>query len=499
MKDKKNEIFLVFLLAFALVLGSVLNFNSNQNISINTSGIDLDNGDKKINWSKYSIFDVDLSESFTIQNSGIYHLSGVLNGMITVDVGNDVGVCKIILDNVSIFNETGPAIYIRSANDIVIETAKNSFNKLVSGDFFEGFEDEKVNGVIYSKGDLSFYGAGELYVESNYEDAIVSKDDLAIRSGEIKIKSVDDGIRGKDSVYITGGVLEIEAKQDGIKSTNDEKTTKGFVYIDDGDIKISAGDDGIHATTGLYVNSGTINILSSYEGMEGAKVIINGGDIGIKSIDDGINAAGGRDNSAFSRPGKKNFSSDTSYIISINGGNVYINASGDGLDSNGVIYINGGNIVVDGPTNSANGALDSENGIFFNGGSIFAVSASGMAEGFEDNSASFGVNVFLDNYQTKNTNIVVKDEDGYEVFSHVSAKTFDNITFGSEKLKKNATYVLYLNGEGIEEFTLFDNQTDVGSKKGFIEGFDDNIGPQRDAPSMPFNEKGGGRGQSGRK
>ena len=59
-------------------------------------------------------------------------------------------------------------------------------------------------------------------------------------------------------------------------------------------------------------------------------------------------------------------------VIEINGGNIYINADGDGLDSNGRLIINGGEIYVDGPENNGNGALDCGINATINGGILVA-------------------------------------------------------------------------------------------------------------------------------
>ena len=55
----------------------------------------------------------------------------------------------------------------------------------------------------------------------------------------------------------------------------------------------------MHADDTLSISSGTIDITRSYEGLEGAKVLISGGKISIVASDDGINAAGGSDQSGF--------------------------------------------------------------------------------------------------------------------------------------------------------------------------------------------------------
>ena len=481
---KRRSVFALVVLMIGMLCATfVLNSQSNVDQQKIVSGIDIDNGDTKINWTKYQTFDVELKDSFEINQSGIYHLSGkIQDGMITVDVGDENGVVKLLFDDADIYNGRGPAVYVKSADDVVFETVEGTQNTLECGSEFQTFsEDEDVDGAIYSKGDLSFYGSGKLSVVSNYQDGIVGKDDVAIRSGLVEVQAADDGIRGKDSVYISGGTVKIQAKQDGIKATNQDEKTKGFVYIQDGEIEISVDDDGIHATSSLFIDGGKIKILKSYEGLEGAKVTINDGDIQIKSTDDGINVAGGKDESAFTRPGAQSFANGIETILTVNGGKIYVDASGDGLDSNGMIYVNGGEIIVDGPTNSGNGALDSENGIFFNGGNVIAVGASGMAESFDEKSLGYGASIFLESTQSKNTKIVIKDSEGNEIVSHVSKKTFNHIAVGSEKFESGEAYIIYINDKKYDEFTVSEQIVVVGKNPwGEINGQPGGMMPNKD-------------------
>lgn len=499
-RTRDKSIVIVIVLAVLLLVGAAfLNFSTNSaNVLYSgTNGLDFDDGDIKINWAQYPTQELQLSESLFIDRSGTYILSGdIENGSIVVDAGDENGVVKLVLNDLNVKCDDGPAIYIKSADDIVIETAKDSENSLISGKNFRVFEeDQNVDATIYSKGDLSFYGEGILYVESNYRDAIVSKDDLTIRSGEIQVKSAYNGILGKDSVYIVDGKISIEAKQDGIKSNNSENIKKGFVYIENGDIEIDTSDDGIHATSALIIDDGKINITNSYEGLEGGKVIINGGDIDIVALDDGINVAGGDDESAFLRPGAQGFANFDKYLLIINGGEIYVNAAGDGLDSNGLIYINGGEIAVDGPISSADGALDSEGGIFFNGGSVVAVGASGMAEAFAEGSLGYGVDIYFDSTLAKKTKISIKDSNGNELISHVSAKTFNNAVIGVDGLALDDTYYIYINDKKYEDFVISDYLTTVGESGSFQApgGGDMQIKPDE----MPAEPEGGFPGGPG--
>lgn len=113
------------------------------------------------------------------------------------------------------------------------------------------------------------------------------------------------GLKAGTQVTISGGTFDLDCCDDAIHSN-------GNVDISGGSFTLSTGDDGIHADDTVTVTNGTIDILKSYEGMEGATVNIEGGDINIVSSDDGINAADGT-SSGFggSFPGGQNNSDGT--------------------------------------------------------------------------------------------------------------------------------------------------------------------------------------------
>ena len=479
--------------------------------------------EENIDWSNYETKEIELTESLTITNPGIYILSGKITGSITV---NTNGYVKLILNGVEITNNNGPAIMIENSKKTYIELNENSINYLIDNGNSEN------DGVIYSKDDLIITGTGYLDVTANNQDGIVSKDSLVIDNGNINITSADDGIRGKDSVTILNGNININSSGDGIKTTNEENSSLGYILIENGniiinskqdgiqattDIKIldgtfkiitgngskttsenttewgkisnstdtvskkaikaendiiinggtfeidseddsihsnnnieinsgtytlQSGDDGIHADSNLTIKNGTINITKSYEGLEASEITIDNGEISVVASDDGINVAGGSDSSSLNRPGENNFNTNTSYILTINDGNIYINANGDGLDSNGKIIMNGGTVLVDGPTNDGNGALDYETEFIINGGTLVAVGSSGMAEGISSNSTQNGVLINFDESYDENTIINI---DG--IITYSPSKKFSSIVVSTKDIKLNGSYSISIGGE----------------------------------------------------
>lgn len=563
---KNKRIFFVIVVTFLIIIiVSVLFYLKNNQIldsnklsSSTADSIDMnintDDGDEKIDWSNYQDKDYELTKSITITDEGVYNLTGAISdGLIRV---NTEGNVKLVLNNVSITNSNGPAIYIENASDVIVEFAESSNNYLEDGSSYLGYETDVI-GTIFSHDDITFQGNGTLEVVSNNEDAIVSKDDLKIVNGNYTITSKDDGIRGKDSVYIQNGTFNINSTGDGIKSTNDTETDKGYILIENGTFKINStldgidsqtklliqngtfdittgggssnssssdnwgrwgnsnssnsesakgiktgdnlviengtfnfntsddaihcnnyvgikagtlnitsGDDGIHADAELIIDGGKIDISKSYEGLEAAKVTINNGTINVIASDDGINIAGGNDFSATGRPGENSYSGSTDNILTINGGSIYVNATGDGIDVNGSAYITGGNVKVDGPTNSGNGSLDYDRIFEVNGGTLLAGGSSGMMQGCSSSSSVYNLAITFNSNYSSGDVIMIVDSSNNEIVSYESDKSYSSLVVASPKLQKGSTYIVKVNGETYKSFTISSIMTTIGNNNG---------------------------------
>lgn len=345
---KKTEIVLIvsIVIVSGLIYGVTSYTKNNKSNIISSSSItNVTSQIDDINWGTYETNDIVLDKSLEITKEGTYTISGTLeNGLIKI---NTEGNVKLILNGVTITNNSGPAIYVENADNVEIYTVSGTTNTLSDGSSYNGY-DEDISSVIYSKDDLILSGEGKLVINANYQDGIVSKDDLKITGGEYVITSKDDSIRGKDSVEITGGTFDIKSGGDAIKSTNDTDTNKGFVLISDGVFNLTSSLDGISAETNVEINGGTFNIKSgggsvgtttktggfgetknkntneeSTKGIKGTNILINGGTFNVNSLDDGVHANGD---------------------IQINKGTITIDSSDDGVHADGLLEINGGTI-----------------------------------------------------------------------------------------------------------------------------------------------------------
>ena len=111
-------------------------------------------------------------QSVTIDHAGVFLLSGEIeNGQLTVAAGEEDKV-QLVLSGVSIRQDTGAAIEIISADKVFITLAQGSENSLSSGNI----TDDGVDGVIYSKSDLTLNGLGSLTITAQQGHGIVGKD-----------------------------------------------------------------------------------------------------------------------------------------------------------------------------------------------------------------------------------------------------------------------------------------------------------------------------------
>ena len=232
------------------------------------------------------------------------------------------------------------------------------------------------------------------------------------------------GIKAGGGMYLNGGTYQIDSADDSIHSNAN-------ITIADGTYTLATGDDGVHADDALTVNGGTITVTESYEGLEGLTVTINDGTIDITARDDGINTAGEK--------------------MELNGGYIHILAGGDGVDSNGDLTINGGEIYIDGPSDNGNSAIDygDRSSAYVNGGMLVAIGSSGMAEGMSDSSKQEVLMVKLGE-QMEAGNVVLTDSEGNVIVSYTALKSYDCVIISTAEVESGATYTLTTSGTTTE-------------------------------------------------
>jgi len=300
--------------------------------------------------------------------------------------------------------------------------------------------------------------AGVINVVSG-ADAVEAETDVTVTGGTITLTSGGGsnnvasasakGIQANVSIIIDGGTFTVDSADDAFNS-NYELTINGGSFV------ISTGDDAFHADSSLTINGGDIDITKSYEGFESVILTINSGTIHIVSSDDGVNGAGGKDSSG-TLPGPGigpgGWGGPGGFIpgnchLYINGGYIVVNALGDGIDINGAIDMTGGFIIVDGPP-SMETAVDHETPFKMTGGFLLGVGSSGApiapALGPTDLSTQYSILVNLRNPVQAGNLIHLQTINGTEVFTFKPTKQYQSVVFCSPTLAKGA-YDLYYGG-----------------------------------------------------
>lgn len=317
------------------------------------------------------------------------------------------------------------------------------------------------------------------------------------------------GLKAGKALVISGGSITIDAQDDALH-------TDGDMTISGAECILSTGDDGAHAELSLTVLDGKITVLTSYEGLEANQITLAGGELDITASDDGINANGGSDgfsggfgggfggrrsdmnsqsgdmtppdNSNMQTPPDGNAPSgnpptmpgqdaadstttddttDKQPVLLITGGKITVNADGDGLDSNGNLRVEDGDITVNGPSNGGNGALDigTENGGagVIAGGTLIALGTSSMAENFGSTSTQCAFLVTMNSFGAGET-ITITDSQGNVLYTGVTVKSANSVVFSSADLVVGETYTVTI---GSTSATVTQSSTVVGNSNGF--------------------------------
>lgn len=324
------------------------------------------------------------------------------------------------------------------------------------------------------KSDGALYVNGGTFTINSADDSFHSNSDATINDGTYTINSGDDGIHADSALLVNGGTITVTESYEGLEGLN--------ITINDGKIDIAASDDGMNAAGGNDAsgfggrggdgfkgmqapdsarksNDTSDNTQKSYDTSDTAQTT---GNITVAAqkqdnISDTAQTTGNitvaaqkSDNTLVASQDTDAASDDEMWMV-INGGYVHVLAGGDGLDSNGDLTINGGEVYVDGPSDNGNSAIDygEKSSFNINGGTVVAVGSSGMAEDVSSDSKQQVAFVKLDS-QADAGDVILKDADGNEIISYTVQKKYDCVIISTADLKAGQTYTLSASGNESE-------------------------------------------------
>ena len=370
-------------------------------------------------------------------------------------------------------------------------------------------KDEKRNGAIYSKGSVVLSGNGVLQLTGKKKHGISVKSSLTVRPGvTVSINDVADNcikaegitilggylwaktsadagkcLSSDADVIIKGGVLKLYTSGNAIYEEDENDTSSAAGIKADGNVVISdcellcvssgqggkginvdgtltiesgkidvatsggkyvynAAQDldsspkGIRAEGDIVINGGSINIqvTGKSDGSEGleskSKLTVNDGDVFVYAYDDAINVGG-----------------DKPVGIEINGGKIFAFAdNNDGIDSNAMMWINGGLVIASGSAAPEEGLdCDRSQNFIVTGGTL--IGTGGAAVSTSSSSTQRSV---IYNGISANTGelIVITDAEGKGILKYELPRTMKSLAlfFSSADIRSGETYTVYSGG-----------------------------------------------------
>lgn len=467
-----------------------------ENYLTDGAAYDLAEGEDEPDATLFSKGDLEFSGEGSLSITGNYNMA--IHGKDDVEIKGGTYVLTSVGDGLKGKDSvviSGGVFDIASGGDAIQANNEEEpgYIDISGGDITIVSQEDGINGL----GDVTISG-GVLSLDCQ-KDGIQSDANILVSAGTISLDTQSDGIYALGDLTVTGGDINILSGEGsanapahtedfgggfgfpGWNTATEEDTTSakalkagGNLTVSGGELVIDAmddalhcaltatieegakitastGDDGIHSDDTLIINGGEINILTCYEGLEAFFIQVHGGDVALVATDDGINAAGGTGGEMF--PMMNPFGGGTvetvenaTYYVQITGGVMNIDAAGDGLDSNGALFFEGGEVYLSGPENSANGALDYTTTGSVSGGKCIITGSMGMAMNFGNSSTqtvvlySFGTN-----YEGGTTVSVLDGET--EVMSFVPGKTFSSAIVTFPEMTVGQEYTLKVGDE----------------------------------------------------
>lgn len=298
----------------------------------------------------------------TLTGEGVYLVTGTLSdGQIIVDAGDEDKV-QIVLDGASVTSSSSAALYVRNADKVFVTLAGGSDNTLANGGSYVDIDENSIDGVIFSKSDLTLNGSGSLTVSAAAGHGVVCKDTLVITGGSYTVTAEKQGLSGKEGVAVAAGSFVITSGTDGIHAENTDDASLAFVYIADGSFSIDAQGDAVSAGGALQIDGGSFD-LTTGEGSASVELATSdsaGGQRG--GFDPAAQSTAATD--AADETSQKGIKGEGSF--SINGGVFVVDTVDDCLHAGGALTITGGEFTL----SSGDDAVHTDDALTINGGTF---------------------------------------------------------------------------------------------------------------------------------
>ena len=151
-----------------------------------------------------------------ISKGGHYEVSGTLdNGQIYIET--EKKKVKLMLNNCSITNRSGAAIYCQQAKKVTLESMPGTVSTISDG----GTHDDD-KGAVFSEDNVILKGEGTINITGVYAHGIKCDDEIHVNAGTVNIKATKSCLMANDAIEINGGTLFCDGGTNGIKTSKPE-------------------------------------------------------------------------------------------------------------------------------------------------------------------------------------------------------------------------------------------------------------------------------------
>lgn len=412
-----------------------------------------------------------------------------------------------------VFSKDDLVVYGGSINVSAVEDGLNGKDsvKIGAGDISI---DSGADGVKSSKSSnpekgFVYVSGGSLSIDAE-DDGIQAKTYLCIAGGSIEIDAADDALHSDLEGALNGGSTSVRSGDDAFHcetklEVNDgsfvaETCSEGYeaeqVVVNGGDTNICALDDAMNASAAdLSDDSESSDADTSTiapSGEPGANAAQLDGSIGVPDASSANADSNGQQNTAPQGAGQQDSAtppelpsddgtqggqageapsdlgqapnvqgrmerggqapggqggapgaSDSNCLIQINGGKVVLDSQGDGVDSNGNVEITDGTLLVNGPSSDGDGAFDYDGEATISGGTVLVAGAVGMAQSFTSGTQAFAL---VQASGSAGNVIEATDADGNVIATLTATKAFGCVLVSGAGVSDGDTITVSVDG-----------------------------------------------------